>query len=434
MADSVNSTRPHRREFLLGLSGAAGFAGLGNGGHANSRQIIRELRAAPPQAPINEAYWARVASAFPLRPDLIHLNSANLAPSSTAVLEAAEALSRDVSADPSFENRVKFEISAERTRAALANMLGADRDEIAIPRNTSEANRTVIAGLDLGPDDEVVLWDQNHESNNVAWDVWARRRGFDVVRVATPRDPKEPEELIAPFAAALTPRAKVLAFSHVSNVSGIGLPARQLCEIARSQGVLTLVDGAQTFGMMDLDLHEMGCDFFTGSAHKWLAGPHEVGVLYIRSERIEDLWPSMVTHNWENMAQAGARKFECLGQRQDGRIDAFSVAIDLQDAIGRARIEGRVRFLADYLQTKLTSIGKPIEFLTPFRPEMSAGIVMFLIDVRDAAGVMAKLYDTYDISALAVPYGARTAVRFSPNIYNTLDQLDVAVEAIASIS
>jgi selenocysteine lyase/cysteine desulfurase len=225
-----------------------------------------------------------------------------------------------------------------------------------------------------------------------------------------------------------------LAFSHVSNVSGLALPAAELCRLAAERGIMTLVDGAQTFGMMNLNLREMGCDFFTGSAHKWLAGPHETGVLYVRAERIATLWPSMVTHDWESMAADGAKKFECLGQRQDGRIDALGVAVGLHDTIGSARIERRIRFLADYLRIRLTSTGKKIEFLTPADPAMSAGIVMFFIDVKNARGVMERLYGKHSVSALAVPAGGRTLVRYSPNIYNSLDELDLAAHAVAALA
>lgn len=422
-----------RRKFLLGLTGAAGLAAASNAyGQPLSKSAL-DLPLAATGGQIDEnKLWAQVKTLFPLRPGLIHLNSANFAPSSKPVIEKMEALSRSVNGDPSFENRFKFEESIESVRDAVAVMLGADHDEIAITRNTSEGNRTVISGLDLGPRDEVVIWDQNHESNNIAWDVWASRYGFKVVRVSTPLQPKTPSDLIKPFRQALNARTKVLAFSHVSNMSGIALPAAELCRIAAKKGVLTLVDGAQTFGMMNLDLHEMGCDFFTGSAHKWLAGPHEVGVLYVRASRVERLWPSMVTHNWEKMATTGARKFECLGQRQDGRIDALKVAVDLHNTLGYERVEQRIRFLATYLRTAIAALGK-VDFITPSQPEMSAGIVMFMLNTDNPRGVMETFYNKYNVSAVSYPRSSKSAVRFSPNIYVTTNELDIAVKAVSAL-
>lgn len=436
MSNFRNLTTIDRRKFLLGLTGTAGLT------LASAARAQKMGQSPTPDLPLpnaadgghinEEKFWAHVKSLFPLRPGLIHLNSANFAPSSRPVIEKGEALSNDVNSDPSFENRFKFEESIETVRGALASMLDADPDEIAITRNTSEGNRTVIAGLNLGPQDEVVIWDQNHESNNVAWDVWASRYGFKVVRVSTPRKPKDRTALIKPFAAALNARTRMLAFSHVSNISGVALPAADLCRIAAKKGILTLVDGAQTFGMMNLSLHEMGCDFFTGSAHKWLAGPHETGVLYVRASRIDMLWPSMVTHNWEKMSTAGARKFECLGQRQDSRIEGLKVAVEVHNKLGHQQVEQRIRYLANYLRASIDSLGK-IDFLTPAQTEMNAGIIMFMLNTANARGVMETFYNKFNISAVAYPRNDKAAVRFSPNIYITTDEIDVAVRAVSSL-
>lgn len=409
----------HDRRTILAALAGAGLAGRA------------EAAGTPQAASTDEAYWRGVRDGFELKPGLVHLNSANLAPASRAVSAREIAVSRDINGDPSFENRLRFDASLEATRAALAAMLGADPGEIAITRNTSESNRTLIAGLDLRPGDEVVIWDQNHESNSLAWDVWAARLGFQVVRVATPPSPAAPEDLAAAFISRFTARTRVVAFSHVSNMSGLALPAAAICRAAAERNILSLVDGAQTFGMMHLDLHALGCDVFTGSAHKWLAGPHETGVLYVRSSRIAGLWPSMVTHDWEVMRKAGARKFECLGQRQYARLEALHTAVSARETIGHARGEQRIRALAARLRAGLAALGPQVAFVTPERPEMSAGILVFTLAKADAEGVRRTLYDRFGISALAVPSDGRTLVRFSPNLYNTTTDIDVAVGAIS---
>ncbi|NNM03507.1 MAG: aminotransferase class V-fold PLP-dependent enzyme, partial [Gemmatimonadetes bacterium] len=242
----------------------------------------------------DEAYWARVKGQFSLAPGLILMNAANLCPSPYPVQEAVFARTRDVNRDPSFQNRGKFGPLKEEARAALADYVGASPSEIAITRNTSEGNNSVVNGLDLGPGDEVLLWDQNHPTNNVSWDVRARRWGFEVKRVTTPPGSENPEALVDSFQGAMTARTRVLAFSHVSNSSGVALPAEELCALARSRGILTLVDGAQSFGVYRLDLSGMGCDFFTASSHKWFMGPKEAGLMYVREGTQDRLWPSDV--------------------------------------------------------------------------------------------------------------------------------------------
>jgi isopenicillin-N epimerase len=225
-----------RRRFLRRLAGGVAAAGvLPALGFATERQKTLRARAAAlsPGNAGDEAFWALVKDQFPLRPGLILMNAANLCPSPYSVAETVFAFTRDVDADASFQNRGKFNDLHDQALAALARYMGADADEVVITRNTSEGNNTVIAGLDLKPSDEVVLWDQNHPSNNVAWDVRAQRYGFTVKRVPTPARPQSPDDLLAPFAEALTTNTRVLAFSHVSNVSGVALPAKALCTLAR---------------------------------------------------------------------------------------------------------------------------------------------------------------------------------------------------------
>ena len=131
-----------------------------------------------------------VKDAFPLREGLIIMNAANLCPRPSPCRQRVFELTRDVDRDASFNNRRKFDRLLEEARTGLARYLGADADEIAIVRNTSAANATVVNGQDFGSGDEVVLWDQNHPTNSTAWDVRAERYGYTVKRVSTPRQPR----------------------------------------------------------------------------------------------------------------------------------------------------------------------------------------------------------------------------------------------------
>ena len=291
-----------------------------------------------------DSYWEMVRRQFPFTDERVPLNAGNLCPSPRSVSERVSALTRDIDRDISYTNRAKFPKLLEASRAKVAEHLGADTDEIALVRNTSEANSTVITGLSLGAGDEVVLWGENHPTNNVAWDVQAERLGFDVKRVETPgfpNVPDSPDELAALFLDALTDRMRVLAVSHLSNYSGVLLPVEQLSRAARERDIFMLVDGAQTWGALAVNVRQMGCDAYTASAHKWLCGPKEAGVLYLR--RVS---PHTVAFGWgEQHARGdkGARKFETLGQRDDACLASLAPAVDFHLEIGRARIESRFR-------------------------------------------------------------------------------------------
>ncbi len=306
----------------------------------------------------DEAYWSRVKEQFPLAPGLILMNAANLCPSPYPVQEAVFGHTRDVDRDASFQNRGKFGALKEEARAALADYVGASPSEIAITRNTSEGNNTVVNGLELGPGDEVVLWDQNHPTNNVSWDVRAKRRGFTVRRCRPPlRARRTPESGGFPVGSDQLPDPGSVLQPRVQLVGGGPCRPRSCVGIARGRGILTLVDGAQSFGALKLDLHDMGCDFFTASSHKWFIGPKEAGLMYVREESQERLWPSDVGVGWEGAETNGAQKFENMGQRDDAAVVSMATAAAFHEAIGPAAVQARVHALASAVKEGLVQGG-----------------------------------------------------------------------------
>ncbi len=387
--------------------------------------------AGPPPSPTDEPYWRQVKEQFPLAPGLVLLNAANLCPSPYQVQEAVFACTRDVDRDPSFQNREKYGGLKEEARAALAAYVGASPDEIAITRNTSEGNNAVVNGLDLGPGDEVVIWDQNHPTNNVSWDVRAQRWGYTVRRVSTPPGARNAGELAEPFLRALTPRTRVLAFSHLSNVSGTLLPAGELCRAARERGVLTLVDGAQTFGALALDLPALGCDFFTGSSHKWLMGPKEAGLMYVRAGSMDRLWPSDVGVGWEGAVARGAQKFDNLGQRDDAAVVSMATAAAFHQALGPGAVDERVRYLGSAAMEALRSRFAEVRLHTPAFPQARGGVVVFSLPGADHDALYQAVYRTHRVACAAM-HGEFEGIRFSPHIYNTLDDVEAAIAAVAA--
>jgi selenocysteine lyase/cysteine desulfurase len=429
-----------RRRFLGQMTAAvAASVGLPNALAAarrrGSRELLDDFGRSLAQVPVrDEAYWRVVRGQFAVRDDLVLMNAANLCPSPRPVQQRVFELTRDVDRDASFQNRGKFGGLATASREALARLMGADADEVAVVRNTSSANATLVNGLDLGPGDEVVLWEQNHPTNNVAWDVRAARRGFTVRRVSTPSSPTTAEALLEAFAAALSPRTRVLSFSHISNVSGVGLPAAELCGLARDRGVFVMIDGAQTFGALQVDLHALGCDAYTGSAHKWLVGPREAGLLYVRREWQEALWPTHVGVGWEGAVRAGARKFEVLGQRDDAAVAAVETTVAFHEMIGPADVESRVRQLAAALRGGLRERVPGVRFHTPEAAELSGGVVIFsLAGVAAHRPLFERLYEEHGIAG-APASGAFEGLRLCPHIYNTLDQVERAVAAVATMA
>ncbi|MDE2655764.1 MAG: aminotransferase class V-fold PLP-dependent enzyme [Gemmatimonadota bacterium] len=418
---------PTRRSFLSGMAAGAALMPRTLSGLAAEPSFSTTLPPRPPAAP-DETYWEQVRAQFSFREERVPMNSANLCPSPRAVADRVEELTRDIDRDCSFNNRAKFRGLTEESRGAVAAQLGVSADEIALVRNTSEANNTINNGVPLRPGDEVVIWDQNHPTNNVAWDVRAARFGITVRRVSVPRRPASPQALIDPFAAALTDRTRVLALTHVSNVSGIRLPVPELAEIAHRRGIHVHVDGAQSWGALDVDLRRLGCDSYSASAHKWFMGPKEAGVLYVKEDRIGEIWPNIVAPGWGNDADpdvAGARKFESLGQRDDACLAAIATGADFHAAIGAAAVDSRVTELATALKEGLAGLGMTL--VTPQDPSLSGGVCIIEVP-GDRGTALRRLYEEHGIA------GAGTGgLRLCPHVYNTMDHIARAIDAVKAL-
>jgi selenocysteine lyase/cysteine desulfurase len=380
--------------------------------------------------PRGEDYWQMVRRQFAFREAKVPMNAANLCPSPRVVAEQVAEFTHTIDVDCSFQNRARFDNLLAASRQKVAEHLGVTADEIALVRNTSEANNTVNNGLALKAGDEVVVWDQNHPSNNVAWDVRAARFGLRVRRVSTPAHPTDVSQLVQAFEDAFGPRSRVLALTHVSNVSGLRLPVRELCEAAHRRGLFVHVDGAQTWGALHLNLRQLGCDSYAASAHKWLMGPKEVGLLYVRKNRIAEIWPNVVAPGWGDKVEPavrGARKFESLGQRDDAALAAVATAVEFHIAVGPARVEARVYDLAGALKAGLKEAGA--ELLTPLDPALSAGVCVIRVPPGKGAAVYTKLYEEHGIAG--APTGG---LRLCPHVYNTREHVERAVRGVKALS
>lgn len=422
-----------RRSFgqLLALSGSAALFPREVWARESAADVEElGLTSAPlPQAPsaTDENYWRQVRARFLVPKDLNFLNAANLCPSSLASVEALEKAMRGYEAGPTPEARNElFSRGKEESRKLLAEALRVTPEEIVITRNTTEGNNLVSSGLDLKGGDEVVVWADNHPSNLNAWRTKAQRFGFTVV--TAPLVPSHPgtDGYVELFTKLFTPRTKLVAITHVNSNSGDLLPAAEICAAARSRGVLSLVDGAQSFGVLDIDLAAMKPDFYTGSMHKWPCGPKEKGVLYANRAVHERIHPSVI--GVYGGAVGLSRTLETNGQRDDASIAALTEGLKFQGSIGRAAIEKRARLLAQTLMTELRKIDG-VKLWTDPDPSRSAAIVIFQPGALDIRQLGTALTASRVICTTRAGQ-QNPGLRMSPHFYNTMDEMRAAADVI----
>ncbi|MBI4477430.1 MAG: aminotransferase class V-fold PLP-dependent enzyme [Acidobacteria bacterium] len=424
MNDTVKPAAWSRRDFarLLGLAGPAALVGRGATLRAADAPPLKSAASAT-----DESYWKSVRAQFVMPPKLAVMNAANLCPASAPVLEKLSQWTKDVDRDPSQHNRQKFSETREQTRKALAAFLRVTPEEIVITRNTSEANNIVSSGIQLKEGDEIVIFGDNHPSNNAAWTDKAKRFGFTIKVVPQKNPHPGPEYYIEAFTDRLAANTRLLAITHLTNTAGDLLPANELCRIARKRGVLSLVDGAQSFGLLDVDLSVMQPDFYTGSGHKWPCGPRETGVLFVNKNVSTKVWASIIS------AGAGpigaSRALESMGQRDDAAIAAFADALAFQTTIGRAMIEKRSRHLAQALIEGVRKIDG-VRLWTSPDPSRSVAVVTLQPGSLDVRKLSAALYQKDQIAGATRGGSDRPGLRFSPHFYNTMEEIERTVGAI----
>jgi selenocysteine lyase/cysteine desulfurase len=360
-------------------------------------------------------------------PELAVMNAANLCPASRPVLETLTRETRGVDLDPSPTNRARLMGEKEETRTSLAAFLGVSPEEIVITRNTSESNNLVSNGLDLKAGDEVVVHADNHPSNLNAWREKAKRFGFTVVTVEQKNPHPGVDYYVDAYTRAMTPRTKVITFTHLSSTVGDLMPAKELCRVARERGVLSLVDGAQSFGLLDVNLADIQPDFYTGSAHKWPCGARECGVLFVNRTAQDKLWPTIYS------AYPGAvgfsRTFEGFGQRDEATMIALREALEFQQKVGRAGIEQRARTLSTQLVDGLARLPDVTVWTSP-QPDRRAAVVSFQPGSLDANKLASALY-TNDRIAITTRGGQdRPGLRVSPHFYNSPAEVDRLLAAL----
>ncbi len=359
-------------------------------------------------------------------PELTVLNAANLCPSPAAILKTVYDYTEKLDSSPVPSYRSEITDAKEKTRKQLAAYLRVTSKEILITRNTSESNNWVSNGIDLGKGDEVVIFSDNHPSNNQAWKERGRRFGFTVKEVPPVNPHPGFDYYLEAFEKVMTPRTRVCAFTHLSNKVGDMFPAKELCAMARERDILTLVDGAQSFGLLNVDLSDIQPDFYSGSAHKWPCGPKETGVLYVNSAVQDRFWPSV--YSAYQGKEGLAKTHEGLGQRDTPALYAFGKQIEFLREIGQGKIEERSEKIASKIIGELQKI-KGVHIYTSSELALRSAVVTFRPGDLDPTKVV-KALESDGIVAASQGGDEWAGVRFSPHFYNSMEDVRRAVSAI----
>lgn len=425
----------NRRKFLNSVGKGFGMMALSS---TVVSSLFEKLQAktreienlSPEQIASDEDFWTGVQQAFSVTRGIVNLNNGGVSPSPRMVTEAFVRYTWQQEDATAYTMWQLLEPQSETIRTGLAEIFGCDAEEIAITRNASESLETLLMGMDFKAGDEILSTTQDYPRMLTTLRQREMREGLKLNLIKVPVAPKDVNDLVTPFERAITPKTRLILISHQINLTGQIMPVKKVCEMARSKGIETIVDGAHSFAQFDFKQSDLGCDYFGTSLHKWLYAPKGTGMLYVKKDKIPKIWALMAS---EDKNKNDIRKFEEIGTHSAAMRLAIGEAILFHNAIGAKRKEARLRYLSRYWMNKLKDVPK-VGFNTSFDDAQSCAIGNFKIEGIDPVQIGSYLMAKHKIFTTPIVHEEFTGIRITPNVYTTLWELDRFCEIVAGIA
>jgi isopenicillin-N epimerase len=385
---------------------------------------------APAALARDEAFWREIQAAFTVDRSLVNLNNGGVSPSPAYVQEAVAVHQAYSNKAPVYTMWQVLEPQREGVRQRLARMFGTDAEEIALTRNASEGLQILQNGLALGRGDEVLTTTHDYPRMINTYRQRERRDGIVLRQFDLPVPAEDDAEVVRLFEAHLTARTKLVHVSHVVNLTGQILPVKPVVEAMRRRGIRVVVDGAHSFAHFPFTQADLGCDYYATSLHKWLFAPHGTGMLYVRRDRIPDVWPLTAA---DPRQDGDIRKFEEIGTHPAAPYLGIAEAITFHDGIGGARKAERLRYLKAYWAERVQGL-PGVRLYTSMDPRFSCGIGTVGIEGQEPGKMAAHLFARHRIIATPIVAPNVNGLRITPSVYTTLEELDRFTDAFARIA
>jgi selenocysteine lyase/cysteine desulfurase len=391
--------------------------------------------AVPPlPRPDDPAYWDKIRDQFLLAHDKVFFNTGTIGAMPRVVFERTVDHLRQMATDVADwdyrgENWIGGYDNMNSIRTKAARLMNAGKTELALTENVTAAMSFVASGLDLEPGSEILLSNQEHPGGISPWLNAAKRRKATVKQIELPRPIRNREQVLELVTKSFTPATRVIAISHVITGAGAILPAREICAEARRRGIFTVLDGAQAFGHIPVDVRALDCDVYVGCFHKWILAPAGNGFLYVRRERQKDVWSSIASSQWNNHEDDGYR-FTQRGTGSMSLLKGLDAALDFHTAIGPERWHSRIKYLGEYLRTGLRRVPK-VKIFSPEDESMCAAITVYGVEGVSGAQLQDEMWKR---ERLRPRSSGSTGVRHCTHIYNSTAEIDRALRVIKALS
>ncbi|HMU47114.1 MAG TPA: aminotransferase class V-fold PLP-dependent enzyme [Chitinophagaceae bacterium] len=394
----------------------------------NLESVLKEAEGISPEdLATEEDFWYYIQQSFTVSPYLINLNNGGVSPAPKTVQDAMKRYYDLCNEAPSYYMWRVLDQGREPLRKNIASLAGCSPDEIAMNRNSSEGLETIIFGLQLKPGDEVVAAKQDYPNMINAYKQRELRDGIKMVWINLELPSEHENYLVQQYVNAFTSRTKVVHITHIINWNGQILPVKKIAQEAHKRGIEVVVDGAHSFAHFQFKVPDLDCDYFASSLHKWLYAPIGTGMMYVKKEKIKNLYPLFATS--DDPLKDDIRKFENLGTRPFYIEQAIGKALEFHEMIGSERKEKRLHYLKNYWMEKVKDISK-VKFNTSMNPKWGCAIGNVAVDGKKPNELDSFLLNNYKVHTVAINWENIVGVRITPNVYTTTKNLDVLVEGI----
>jgi len=375
----------------------------------------------------DESFWLSVRQAFTIDANQINLNSGSVSPAPRVVAEAMNRYWTITNMSPSLYVDDLLYPEVELVRRRLAATFGCDPEELALTRNTTEALLSAQFGLTLARGDEVVITTQDYPRMLGGWYQRARRDGVVVRPISFPVPPKSLDDLYQRVIGAVTDRTRVIHVCHMTYTTGQIFPVKRICQYARQRGITSIVDGGHTFAQFPFTRDDLECDVYGTSLHKWLTAPVGNGFLYVRRDRIRDIWPLYAAPPEQD---GNIRKFEQIGTYPIALRNAVSDALTFHTAIGFDRKAARFNYLRERWMRGVEQV-KGVRLLTSFDRAQACALGTLSLGSMSADALVEYLVTKHLIHTRArTVSGEWEGVRVTPNVFTTVEEIDAFVNAV----
>jgi isopenicillin-N epimerase len=375
---------------------------------------------------------------FLLDPSIHFLNHGSFGACPIPVFESYQAWQRRLERQPVLFLGREHDALLKESRAALGAYLNADLNDLVYIPNATHGVNIIARSLNLQPGDEILTSNHEYGACDFTWDFICQETGAKYIHQPISLPVQSEQDIVEQFWAGVSPRTRLIYLSHITSPTALRLPVETVCQRARAEGILTLVDGAHAPGQMPLDLHAIGADFYTGNCHKWMLAPKGAAFLHARREVQDLVQPLVVSWGYGNHPQfsSGSRFIDLLqwtGTRDPSAALAVPGAIQFMRENNWEEVRRNCHALLRQAVARICEL-TGLEPLYPIDSNFYYQMAIAPLPAEsDLVALKARLYDEFKVEAPLVQWQDRKFVRISVQGYNTQADIDALLAGLRSL-